>query len=382
MRRIAPVFFILFFFLSSPVFALTGKSVAELNAFDTHMQDLMKRWNVPGAALAVVRKGKLVLARGYGAASSGQEVQPYSRFRIASLSKLITAAAILKLVEQDKLKLDKQALLYLLDLPGLVFDQTDRRWWDVTVRHLLQHRAGVATNDDQDPMFNTTASCHSIVKQYLSQPLQHNPGEHYLYSNFGYCVLGMIIQTVSGQSYENYVRSNILEPANAGSMYLGGSNKARPGEHEVEYYSRDGQDPYGFNMHNLAAAGGWVASVKELARLFSLLDGFDSRADMLSAKLMQQVPLRPAAVERHAEVWYGLGLGVRQRVDGQNWWHAGSLPGTRALYVRAFDDTLWVALFNSRHKDSDAMLNDIDQSLWRAREETRSWPQHDLFAAQ
>ena len=381
MRRIQAVLFFFSLLLSFSLLALTGKPVPELAAFDAQMQALRERWNVPGAALAVVHKGRLVLARGYGEARQGVKTQPYSRFRIASLSKFITAAAILKLEEQGRLTLDKQALLYLLEMPGLVFDQTDPRWWDVTVRHLLQHRAGVATNDSHDPMFNTSASCHSIVNRHISQPLQYDPGEEYLYSNFGYCVLGMIIQTISGQSYENYVRDHILRPADVSAIFIGNHRKARPGNSEVEYFSQDGQDPYGFNMQNLAAVGGWVASVTELARLLSVLDGFASRPDILSEKQMQQIPLRPRRLNAKHEVWYGLGLNIRQRVDGQNWWHAGSLPGTRALYVRAFDDTLWVALFNSRHKRSDDMLNDIDRSLWQARAEVKAWPLHDLFLA-
>lgn len=359
--------------------SFTGLPVAELTAFDDVMLELMDQWEVPGAALAVVHKGRLVLAHGYGIARKDEPVQPDSMFRIASLSKPVTAAAMLKLQEQGRVKLDGQALMYLLGLPGLEFNKTDLRWWDVTLRHLLQHRGGTPSNGSDDPMRDRRSSCHSIVKKQINQPLNYDPGEKYLYSNFGYCVLGMVIQTVTEQSYEEYVRENLLQPLDIKHMRLGRKGKAVQGDREVEYFAQEGKDAYRLNIESWSSAGGWVASAIDLAKLFAALDGFPSRKDILKPESIEQMVSKPDSHSKNDNRWYGLGMSVRQLIKGQNWWHMGSFPGTRSIVVRAHDDTLWVALFNGRHKNKKSMGKDIDSSLWAARNLISFWPGHNLF---
>src|SRR5262249_30274495 len=157
--------------------------------------------------------------RGYGQADveNGIAVQPDSTFRIASLSKFITATAVLTLVEQGKLDLDARAFALipqLTPLPGAVMDP---RLPTITVRQLLQHTGGWDSSLSGDPMFNSTAialaagtappaSAETVVRYMLGRPLDFAPGTRYAYSNFGYNVLGRIIERVSGQSYAAFVQ--------------------------------------------------------------------------------------------------------------------------------------------------------------------------------
>jgi len=149
---------------------------------------------------------------------------------------------------------------------------------------------------------------------------------------------------------------------------------------EVRYYGQDGENPHGFFIEPMDSHGGWIASVVDLARLFSTLDGFAGRPDQLNPESFQEM-IRPPDIHQTAEspVWYGLGFLVRQHAAGQNLWHNGSLPGTHALVVRAFDDTLWIVLFNSRPKDWSKMAGDVDNALRRARDTVGKWPTHNRF---
>ncbi|MBS1859366.1 MAG: beta-lactamase family protein, partial [Acidobacteria bacterium] len=138
-----------------PMFAQTGTPVPALSSFDAMITAAMAKYNVTGAALAVTHNGRLVLARGYGFADQENKiaVQPDSRFRIASLSKLITAVTVMHLVEQGKLSLDQPAFALLPDLQPPAGATVDPRLASITIRQLLTHSSGLHDNSDGDPMF-------------------------------------------------------------------------------------------------------------------------------------------------------------------------------------------------------------------------------------
>ena len=133
---------------------VTGAAAPELKSLDDEITSLMRKWSIPGGAVAVAKDGRLVLAHGYGLADrdAGTPVQPDSLFRIASLSKPITAAAILVLVERGRLDLDAK-VLDILKSPGISPDKAaDPRWKQITVRQLLFHTAGFDRGTGFDPM--------------------------------------------------------------------------------------------------------------------------------------------------------------------------------------------------------------------------------------
>ena len=222
--------------------------------FEREIEKFMSARKVPGAALAVVKDGRLVYTRGYGWADreSKVAVKPTSLFRIASISKPFTAVAVLKLVEAGKLDLNAHVFDLLASRPdALRFDQAnqDVRWRQITVRHLLQHTGGWDRDKSFDPMFRPRAIAKAfgiaspptprvIIRYMLGQPLDFDPGTRYAYSNFGYCVLGRIIEKIGGTSYEKFVQEKVLAPIGVRRMRIGASLEGNRVQGEVRYYMR------------------------------------------------------------------------------------------------------------------------------------------------
>jgi len=173
---------------------------------DDVVAGFMTAHQVPGMSIAVARDGVLVHQKGYGMADreSGENVTPAHLFRIASVSKPITSVAIFHLTEQGKLKLDDPVFG-----PGAILGTDYGRppykphVAEIRLKHLLTHTAGGWQNDDSDPMFRNTAMNHRQLITWAIDgvPLANAPGEHYAYSNFGYCVVGRIVEKVTGKPY-------------------------------------------------------------------------------------------------------------------------------------------------------------------------------------
>lgn len=385
---------------------VTGTAVAGMAGFDRIVPALMKKWGIPGAAVAVVRDGRLVLARGYGYADveAKAPVQPDALFRVASVSKPVTAAAVLRLVEEGRLDLNAKAYGIRGDLappPGGVADPRIR---DVTVRQLLHHAGGWDRDRSFDPMFRpevaaravgapAPASAETVMRYMLGQPLDFQPGERYAYSNFGYAVLGRVIEKASGESYEAYVKRAVLAPAGITRMRLGRSLLADRAPDEVRYYDREsaasvfpggGTVPVqygGFHLEAMDAHGGWIASTVDLLRFATAVDGLATRPDVLGPEAVRAMTAAPPApLWTSSPFYYGMGWLVRP-AEG-NWWHDGSLPGTTALLVRAGNGLAWAVLLNSRSVPAPgaSLAGELDAAMWQAVGEVTAWPAHDLFS--
>ena len=272
---------------------VTGRDVPELQAFDDTFQAYMSERQIPNGSVAVTRNGKLILARGYTLGDRADMVtQPTSLFRLASLSKPITSAAIAYLIMQGNLNMSDK-LVDLVDLQSISGSIADERMNEITVAHLLHHVAGWDRDQSFDPMFRdeeiATAygvplpiEINQIMGYMADRSLDHTPGEQYAYSNFGYSLLGRIIETVTSEDYEAYVKANILNPIGAVEMRLGRTLRSNRFENEISYYMEDGPQPVssvvadnamaeswaygGWNLENMDAHGGWLASAVDLAR--------------------------------------------------------------------------------------------------------------------
>jgi len=219
--------------------------------FDREIQKFMQARNIPGGAVAVVKDGRLAYTRGYGWADRENKVpvKPTSLFRIASISKPFTAVAVLELVEEQKLRLNSP-VWGLRDLPSWIpaGKNADERWKQITVRHLLQHTGGWDRDKSFDPMFRSRDIATSfalpnppdprvIIRYMLGKPLDFNPGTRYAYSNFGFCVLGRVIEQISRTSYEKFVQEKVLAPMGISRMRIGASLADKRAEGEVRYYT-------------------------------------------------------------------------------------------------------------------------------------------------
>jgi N-acyl-D-amino-acid deacylase len=392
----------------------TGKSDPRMASFDRIMAAFMQRHRVPGAALAVTDQGRLVHARGCGYAdvATREKVAATSLFRIASISKPVTAVAVLQLVEQGRLDLD-DAVFDLLDWAELAKnnDSSDERLKSVTVRHLLEHRGGWDRDMSFDGMFRPVqfaeaqqirppAGPDAVIRSMFGQRLDFDPGERYAYSNYGYCLLGRIIEKVTGETYEAYVKANVLFPLGIESMVIGRTRLAGQRDNEVRYYD-PGQGasvfaedlnepvagPYGaWHLEAMDAHGGWLASAVDLARFACSFD--DPRAcPILNEESVQLMYARPDGLAGHDKdgkpkpVFYSSGWLNRVVSDEKrNHWHTGSLPGTSTLLVRRHDGRNWVILFNARVSPHTSHLTkEIDSFLHQAADRVTDWPEYDLF---
>lgn len=382
----------------------TGQSIPGMASYDRIVAQLMHDHDIPGAAVAVTRHGRLVYARGFGMADRENDVpvQPDSLFRIASLSKPITAVAVLKLVQEGRLALDARVFRDLLAgiEPHAVVDD---RMNEITVRDLLRHSGGFDRKLSGDPMFKqkeisgtlnrpTPLACVDVISYMKGQSLDFSPGERYGYSNFGYCALGRVIEKVSGMSYEDYVRREILMPAGAKRMRVADPFVKGRLENEVKYYDYPWADtsesldpnvwthaprPYTGMLSLMDAHGGWASSAVDLLRFVAAVDGRNND-DIVSDETIELMIARPPYREGR-RVWYGLGWRVRDLGRGRsNWWHGGSLPGTRSLVVRAANGSSWAVVMNSRPKNRK-LGRALDRGMWKAFREVTQWPRHDLF---
>ncbi len=140
------------------------------------------------------------------------------------------------------------------------------------------------------------------------------------------------------------------------------------------------QEPYGgFYLEAMDSHGGWIASSIDLVRFLSVLDSGKPNTVLKpeTVRLMVSRPYSP--LWAGADYYYGMGLNVRPQKDDANWWHTGSLSGTSTILVRTADRYVWGLMFNSRPKDQDTFLLEVDRALWQARQEATEWPIHDLF---
>lgn len=394
-------------------FVARAADAPSLASFDQAMAQFIAARGMPGGALAVVKDGRLVHARGYGWADKEKKtsVEPTSLYRIASISKPITGVAVLKLVEQGRLKLDDRAfdLIPQKPLPGA---KPDPRLRGITIRQCLQHTGGWDRDKSYDPMFRpkliaeavgetAPASASAVIRYMMGQPLDFDPGTRYAYSNFGYCVLGRVIEQLTGKSYEQFVKDAVLTPAGIKGMRLGRSVESGRAPNEVRYYMPEAETadsvfpglpakvpwPYGaFNLEAMDAHGGWLASAVDLARFAAALH------DPAKCPLLKPEPWRelhappPASVAPNTEgslkgAYYCCGF-MSRPMDSErrrvNYWHTGSLPGTYTMLVRRWDGLAWGALFNQRSKDRK-LDGEIDPALHRAADAVKEWPKEDLF---
>lgn len=389
---------------------VTGPSSSGLSAFDTFMTNVMAQWSVPGGALAVVKNGRLVLAHGYGVAdiSTNQPVQPDSLFRIASVSKPVTSAAIFLLVQQGKLHLNDKAFTILSTLKPSAGQSEDPRVQNVTIQDLLWHAGGWNRDTTFDPMFQPTtwnaadatgtprpASCTAVIQYMLGKPLQFTPGTSYDYSNFGYCVLGRIIEKVTGMTYEQFVQQNVLAPFGISDMRIGASQLSQRAPGEVRYYDPvDGNTtsvfpgigsvawPYGgFYIEAMDSHGGWIASPVDLMRFVVGLDGKASYT-LLNSTIIQQMIARPTTgYWNGSPYWYASGWDIRPQGTDANWWHTGLLPGTTSEVVRDSSGVGvdFAVVFNSQTTNSSAFQSQVDSGLQHVISQVTQWPDQDLF---
>jgi CubicO group peptidase (beta-lactamase class C family) len=388
---------------------ISGQEIPGVISSDTSWSEFIARWKIPGASIAVMKDGRLVYARGFGYSDleTKQIVQPDSKFRIASLSKTVTSALTLRLVQEGKLGLETRVLDVLKDVVPFGGKLGDPRWSQITVKMLLAHTAGFDTQKTPDPMFRVVdvakklnvaspASANDVLRYMLSLPLDFEPGTKYVYSNFGYSVLGRIIEKISGQSYGTHAKS-VLTQYGINNMDLGRTLLKDRLPTEVRYYDQSENRMFksifggsnemapflnggSWSHETLDSAGGWVASSADLLRFSRAVFG-PSEKRLLSDASVQVMSSKADFSADDATFYAALGLRSYPKYAPNALWHDGRLPGTRALLIHTKDNIDAVAFFNTRvavEEDSKMFIQAFEQ-LYAMTKNTIEWPKHDLF---
>jgi CubicO group peptidase (beta-lactamase class C family) len=362
------------------------------------VNSFLHKWSIAGASVAVSKNGKLIFARGFGYADTvaKTQAQPYNQFRIASISKLITAIAVMKLQEEGKLALQSK----VFGPDGILNDPyfsepKDKRVYEITVEQLLSHEAGWSQRYG-DQMFmpivvaeklnvKPPVDTKMIVRFALDKRLQYTPGLGRAYSNLGYSILGLVIEKVTGISYEQYCKQAILEPLGIYDMNIAGNLQSERAPFEVTYYEPSDvvlkpsiygtgelvTPRYGGNdIRSLGGAGAWIATAPDLMRLLLAIDGFQTRPDILSNQSIQFM----------TDLSNGFApVGWKATVIDGNWWRTGSFPGSAGMLKRQPNGIAWVVLLNSSAWNGPEIYSYISNMMNRVIPKIDPLTEYDLF---
>ncbi|WP_420571576.1 serine hydrolase [Kordia sp.] len=358
----------------------------DIKQLDSKITKVMKDFKVPAVTIGIVKDGKLVYAKGYGYGDKENKIiaSATSLMRLASISKPITSVAIMKLLEQKKLKLNDK-VLGKNSILGTTYARLSlgNREKAITVKQLLEHTAGGDTWDNNltpegkdtwgDPMFQKKLLNR---KQHINWVLRrrnptHKPGDYYQYSNFGYNLLGRIIEKKTGKSYESYVRNNILKQCGITQMYIGANDKKDREYKEVVYYSD--RKPYDLQMRRMDSHGGWIASSVDLLRFMVRVDGQSSKKDILKSSTIKIMTTGSSANSKYAKGW---------SVSGGNWSHGGSMAGTGTILKKMDNGVSYVILTNysKQYKKGDPThRGELKKAMEQGIGAIKFWPNLDLF---
>ena len=369
--------------------------------FDRLIERFIKKWELKGVSFALMKDDRLLYSKGYGYADveKGIPMDVMHVFRIASISKLITAVGIMKLQEEGKLQLSDCVFGPQGILNDSIFSEIkDKRSKKITVEHLLRHQGGY-TLAYGDPMFNPLqiaekmnvsppADLNTMIRYVLSKRLQYTPGTSSAYSNIGYGILSRVIEKASGMDYETYIRKHILLPAGCFDMHLGKNLYEEKLPNEVKYYevpnaeqipacNGSGEMAFksngGNNIEELYGAGGWVASPSELLRFLATIDNNSSIPDILTPESIEYMTTR---------IGHSLPIGWIETTKGGDWMRTGTLAGTSALMKRQKDGYSWVFLTNTSSWKGSRFPNYINGAVTQAMATVKEWPERDLFEMQ
>jgi CubicO group peptidase (beta-lactamase class C family) len=374
---------------------VTGQEVPGFAAIDDMIRAQMVRHDISASSVAITKDGRLVYARGYTWDESDVEpVQPTSLFRTGSIAKSVTSIAIHQLIEDGLLSYDTRVAdaLGLTPPPGRSADP----WLDlVTVDHLLTHTVGWDKYDGGiDPMVFRDLwvalslgvlpppTRHQIATFMTGEPFQFYPGARWAYCNFGYLLLQMLAEQVTGVDFPEYVHDNLFRAVGVGRARMAHTLRWDLAPTERDYVGDYEGDPYALTWENVYAGGGMVMSAPDLARLYTALFDDPGVSGLLRPRTvnsMLSLPFNASRQQGYGRGWIrekffddmGKNLGwIIDLDDGiEVYGHGGGGPGVHAIALWRTDG---IGFFWCSNKDP--LVDDFDDFP-----EIQDWPEHDLW---
>ena len=320
------------------------------NKIDEYLRTQMKAQQIPGVALAVVKDGKIVLARGYGLANVEHQVpvKPETIFQSGSTGKQFTATAVMMLVEEGKLSLEDKITKYFPDAP--------ESWRAITVRHLLTHTSGM-TDYPSDFDMRRDYTEDELLQRIKAIPLAFQPGEKWSYSNVAYATLGILIHKVSGKFYGDFLQERVFKPLEMSTARIISEADIIPNR-AAGYRVANGQlknQEWVSPSLNTTADGALYLTVYDMAK-------WD--AALYTEKLLKKSSLdqmwTKATLNNGKTVGYGFGWGLAEVRGHRVIEHGGSWQGFKAQISRYVDDKLTIILFaNQTRANQTKLAHDI-----------------------
>ncbi len=298
----------------------------------------------PGAAVLVIKDGETLLRKGYGLADleQGIPIEPDMVFRIGSVTKQFTAAAILLLAEEGKLSVEDDLRKLLPDFP------TSGR--TITIAQLLTHTSGIRSYTDMPDFggkMREDMSVDQIIALFRDQPLAFEPGEKYAYNNSGYVLLGAIVEKVSGKTYETYLREKIFEPLGMSQTYYGSASRIIPKRAQgYDGVNAEFENAEYLSMSIPYAAGSLLSTVDDLAKWDRALYG---------TGLLSQASLdkwwKPFSLASGESIHYGYGWSISSYEGHAVVSHGGGINGFTCYLLRMPEDRVFVTVLTNKNDE-------------------------------
>ena len=340
-RRFRVALGVLALLMTLPPLPATAEAPSPLIAGMDRVLAAVYKPDEAGAAVIVVKDGQTLLRKGYGMANLelSVPVRPEMVFRLGSITKQFTAAAILMLAQQGKLSVTDDVTRFLPDYPS-----GGRK---VTIDHLLTHTSGIKSYTGMPEFWKTQgqdASVSEMIDFFKGEPFEFEPGEKWNYNNSGYFLLGAIIEKISGQPYGEFVLKNIFLPLGMTHSFYGDHEPLIAGR--VSGYGRDGErttNAVYLSMKKPYSAGSLLSSVDDLA----LWD-----ASLYTDKLLTEDSRRrlvtPYVLRDGKNTHYAYGFGIGEYEGHPVVSHGGGINGFLTYALRMPADHVYVALLTNR----------------------------------
>ncbi len=299
---------------------------------DEYVAGEMTRSHVPGVAVAVVRNGSVIFAKGYGMANVELRVPvtPQTVFQSGSIGKQFTATAVMMLAESGKLQLDDPIAKYLGDVPPA--------WKDITIRQLLSHTSGLTDYPAGFDMRRDYTE-EQLLEIIEAQPLAFKPGERWAYSNAGYVTLGILIHRVTGKFYGDFLKEKIFTPAGMTTARIISEPAIIP-DRAAGYVWYDGRllnQPWISPTLNRTADGSLYLTVLDLAKWDAALYGDTLLPQSVLARMWTPARLNDGTTATYGFGWFVMNANGHRLIE-----HEGAWQGFNANISRYVDDKLTV----------------------------------------
>lgn len=331
----------LFLSLAAAAFAQPSDFTAKA---DSHIAAYVQQNRFQGSAL-VAKGGKILLSKGYGLANEEHDIpnKPNTKFRLGSITKQFTAVAILQLQEQGKLNVKDPVSKYIPDSP--------EAWKKVTIHHLLSHTSGIpsyTSTPDYGKRMRESSKPLDFIARFKDKPLEFEPGSKFNYSNSGYFLLGVIIEQVSGKSYEAYLRENIfakLDMQDSGYDWDSKILKNRAAAYETGPDGKPRNAQF-LDMGQPYAAGSLYSTVEDLYRW--------DRA-LYTEKVISRKSLESAwtpVIDKYGYGW------IMDKIAGEHRiiTHGGGINGFTTTMIRLPEDDAFVAVFSNHESQATGRI--------------------------